>query len=268
MTGIAGLKLTEASQDALLQDLRFEHPLLRAFAESGVRDFTKIRFWKHRALELPDTALPKTTVIARFDDGRIAWAEFPVEKGQVLFMASGWQPSDSQLAVSSKFVPLLFSTVDWALGESRSLQSLTVGDSLPAKMGGWEGVVPVMRPDGKSVSWDTAKEPAYAGTDLPGIYIVGTGSAARSAAVNLAASEGRLAPMKIQRLAEAGVKLQQSDAAVTAAAATSGHRMEDSEHEQRQKGWKALLLAALVVLLLETWLAGRRGSQAPLPQPT
>lgn len=268
VTGIPDLKLSEASQDALLQDLRFDHPLLRAFAESGVRDFTKIRFWKHRVLELPDAALLKATVIARFDDGRVAWAEFPAEKGQVLFMASGWQPSDSQLAVSSKFVPLLFSTIEWALGESRSLQSLTVGDSIPAKMGAWEGVVPVMRPDGKAVSWDTGKEPVFAGTDLPGIYVIGTGGAARSAAVNLAAPEGRLAPMKIQRLAEAGVKLQPSDAAVTAADAATGHRVEDSEHEQRQKGWKALLLAALVVLLLETWLAGRRGSQAPLPQPT
>jgi hypothetical protein len=107
---------------------------------------------------------------------------------------------------------------------------------------------------------------------MPGIYVVGTGEAARSVAVNLAPNEGRLAPLDLQRLADAGVKLKNAGAGAAGAKteaeeAAAERRVEDSEHEQRQKGWKILLLAALLVLFLETWLAGRRGRGAP-SQPT
>ncbi|MFZ4765578.1 MAG: BatA domain-containing protein [Roseimicrobium sp.] len=262
------LTLTEASGDALLQDLRFDHPLLSTFAESGVRDFTKVRFWKHRVLEAPEAVMQKVVTVARFDDDRAAWVEFPNGKGRVLLMTSGWQPADSQLAVSSKFVPMIFSTLDWALGAARTPQALVVGDGLSAKAGGWQGVVNVTRPDRKTVSWDTSSQPFYTDTDTPGIYVIGSGAAAKSVAVNLAPSEGRLAPIDVSRLSEAGVTLHKADALSPAVAAAAAHRLEDSEQEQRQKAWKFLLLAAFVVLLLETWLAGRRGAPSPTLQPT
>lgn len=252
--------LNEASGDALLQDLRFEHPLLRAFAESGVRDFSRIRFWKHRTLTLPESIMKQSTVLARFDDGSVAWADLPAGKGRVMYLGSGWAPADSQLAVSSKFVPLVFGLIDWALGDISSQRGGVVGDVITAQLGHWQGNVPVVRPDGKSVNWDSTAQPAYADTDLPGIYRIGTGEEERSIAVNLAASEGRLAPMDVQRLAEVGVKLDKAQSAEAAAADTvAQHRLEDAQHEQRQKVWKMLLLAALTVLLAETWVAGRRG---------
>ena len=265
--GDAGLKVTEATKDALLQDLDFSHPLLQAFAESGVRDFTKIRYWKHRVLE-GIGKMEQATVIARFDDGSPAWMEWPLAKGKVLAMTAGWQPSDSQLAVSSKFVPLLYSLVDWSQGRAGSAQSLVVGEPIVAQAA-WEGTVSVKRPDGKTDSWNVDQTSQYERTDTPGIYVLGIGSETRSVAVNLWPNEGRLAPLDLQRLSETGVKLAQAAKAGTATgeeAAKAERRMEDSEHEQRQKGWKFLLLAALVVLLLETWLAGRRSKLAPAAQ--
>ncbi|QIF01207.1 vWA domain-containing protein [Roseimicrobium sp. ORNL1] len=264
------LKFKEVEDDALLENLDFAHPLLRTFAESGVRDFTRIRFWKHRAMEGMN-GMQKATVIAKFDDGSPAWMEWPLEKGRVLAMSAGWQPSDSQLAVASKFVPLLYSVLDWAQGTAGNSPTLTVGDAIAAQSG-WRGAVPVKRPDGKTVTWKVDEQKTYTATDVPGIYVIGEGDTARSVAVNLAPNEGRFAPMDVQRLADAGVKLKSagpvsSGAAKDADAAAAERRVEDSEHEQRQKGWKILLLAALLVLLLETWLAGRRskGSQS---QPT
>jgi hypothetical protein len=41
--------------------------------------------------------------------------------------------------------------------------------------------------------------------------------------------------------------------------------MQNAELENRQKLWRTLLLAALTVLLLETWLAGRTARRAPAP---
>jgi hypothetical protein len=261
--GAAELKLKDVETDALLQDLDFAHPLLRTFAESGVRDFTRIRYWKHRVLEGSDK-MEKVSVIAKFDDGSPAWVEWPLEKGRVLVMTAGWQPSDSQLAVASKFVPLLYSMLDWAQGTASSSQSLIVGDEIAAQPG-WSGVMPVKKPDGKVVSWNIDEQKSFDGADMPGIYVLGEGATARSVAVNLVPNEGRLAPMEPQRLADAGVKLKSERPTSAAAAqdeAATERRIEDSEHEQRQKGWKMLLLAALLVLLLETWLAGRRSRGA------
>jgi hypothetical protein len=148
----AEMKVKEVDEDALLQDLDFSHPILRTFAESGVRDFTRIRFWKHRAVEGLAT-MKNATVVAKFDDGSPAWLEWPLEKGRVLVMTAGWQPSDSQLAVASKFVPLLYSVLDWAQGSASSTQSLVVGDAIAAQPG-WKGVMPVKRPDGRTVTWN------------------------------------------------------------------------------------------------------------------
>lgn len=257
-----GLAMQEASGDALLQDLRFEHPMLRAFAESGVRDFSRIRFWKHRTLAPLEAITKQATVLARFDDGSPAWIDLPIGMGRLLCMASGWSPADSQLAVSSKFVPLIFGILDWALGDASSQRGGIIGDPIPASLGNWRGPTSLVRPGGHSLTWDTTAQPAYTNTDLPGIYRIGTGAEARSVAINLAPGEGRLAPMDEQRLTEVGVKLEKSRTAAEAASDSVAQlRLEDSQHEQRQKGWKTLLLSALVILLLETWLAGRRESR-------
>lgn len=257
MGGGSDLKVRESDKDAMLQNLDFGHPLLQTFAASGVRDFTKIRFWKHRLLE----GIEKVEGMARvamFDDGSPAWVEWPHGKGRVLVMTGGWQPSDSQLALASKFVPLLYSMLNWAVGESGQAQSLVVGDVISAQAG-WTGVLSVQRPDGKTDSWDLGQSGSYTRTDLPGIYVVGEGASARSVAVNLAPGEGRLAPLDLQRLTEAGVKLNEATGpAAEAEKAQMSRKLEDAEQEQRQKGWRLLLLGAILVLLLETWLAGRQ----------
>ena len=48
-------------------------------------------------------------MLARFEAGDVAVAEKTDGKGRLVVFASGWQPVDSQLARSSKFVPLY----DW-----------------------------------------------------------------------------------------------------------------------------------------------------------
>ena len=44
-------------------------------------------------------------------------------------------------------------------------------------------------------------------------------------------------------------------------------RLESEQKESRQKLWKWLVLAALAVLLVETWLAGRGSRRAPAASP-
>lgn len=259
-----GLTLSEAApRDALFQDLQFDHPVLQGFAEAGVRDFTKVRSWKHRLLQIPATLMEKTQIMARFDDGAVAWAELPAAKGRILYLASSWTPSDSQLAVSSKFVPWINAIMNWAVGDAMEQQGWMVGDAIPASAGAWTGRVAVKTPGGHLIDWDTSAP--FTATTEPGIYQIGAGEASRSIAVNLSANEGRLAPMEGTRLEELGIKTEVQLAHSGNAVALSHRQMEDYEHELQQKGWKFLLFAAIVILLIETWLAGRLGSRNQEP---
>jgi len=54
-------------------------------------------------------------------------------KGRVVLLASGWHPADSQLALSTKFVPLLYGWLEAAGFRNEQAASLLVGDVLPGK---------------------------------------------------------------------------------------------------------------------------------------
>ncbi len=266
LTGLTGLKGSEAqvTEYAMLADLDFEHPLLLSFAKARVRDFTKVHFWKHRSLSWPETEDGKVVRVANFDDGQPAWLEVPRGKGKVLVFASSWAPSDSQLALSTKFVPLLYSAFRLA-GYSASRPPLYyVGDVLQLP----PGVASVTLPGGESRKVPAAGG-SFAETSEPGIYTADTGTRVYSYAVNVAPSESRVSPMEMERLNELGVVL-----AATADGATGGavagespedtqRKQADRELEQHQRMWWWLLLAAGAILLVETWLAGRARRARP-----
>ncbi len=93
---------------AMLESIDFSHPMLEAFADPDVRDFSKVRFWRYPAVDVGDGV----TVFARFEGGDPALAEAPVGDGRAVLFAGGWSSEASQLALSTKFVPLLFSVLE------------------------------------------------------------------------------------------------------------------------------------------------------------
>ena len=97
---------------AMLAEIDFQHPLFAPFADSRFSDFTRIHFWKYRRLDA--TVIPHARVVAKFDSGDPAVVDVPIGKGRVILLTFGWHPDDSQLALSSKFVPLLYSTLDYS----------------------------------------------------------------------------------------------------------------------------------------------------------
>lgn len=97
---------------ALLGTLDLRHPLLAPFNDPRYSDFTKIRFWRHRRLTLDDAAAKAAHIVARFDSGDPAIVEVPRGMGRLVMFAAGWQPRESQLGVSSKFVPLVTTMVE------------------------------------------------------------------------------------------------------------------------------------------------------------
>ena len=156
-------------------------------------------------------------------------------KGRVLAMTSSWSPDDSQLAVSSKFVPFVGSLLDTACGSTRPMQGVLVGEPV-------------------SKSADQTEQVAR--FDSPGIHQQG----AESIAVNLDPAESDTAPLQMEQLDQLGVKQEKS---ITRAERLSRIRQErDTELEGRQKVWRWLLVACLVLLIGETLWAARAARPA------
>jgi hypothetical protein len=268
LAGLPGLERLVAEERApegyaLLGEIDFRHPLFLPFADARYSDFTKIHFWRHRRLDI--AAVPGARVPARFDNGDAAIVEIPVGKGRVLVLASGWHPADSQLAVSSKFVPLLYSALELAGGPPTAAAQFVVGDTIPLAAE-WRqpgGEFTITRPDGLALTL-AAGETNFTQTIMPGVYRVNTDPKPRRFAVNLDAAESRTTPLPLDALERLG-------APVPGQPAGPAHEtrrqvlVQSAELEGQQKLWRGFILAALAVLLIETWLAGRIGRRR-IPQ--
>lgn len=236
----------------LLGEIDFTHPLFAPFAGPRYSDFTKIHFWKHRQVTLKSPAT--TRVIARFDNGDPALLERSIDKGRVLALTSGWQPADSQLALSSKFVPLVGALLDLACGGTEVAESVAVGQPVTLQSSTQPEPIVVQTPDGREVRL-AAGVSTFSETDQPGIYRAKVGSTETRFAVNLSASESLTAPLDLEQLEQRGVRMGTEQ--------TRSQRIDrvrqqrDTELESRQKVWRWLIVVALGLLILETWWAGR-----------
>ena len=268
LAGVPDVAVTDQAPTsyAMFGTIAFDHPLFASLADSRFNDFTKIHFWKYRRLD--PAQLPGARVLAKYDNGDPAFLELARGRGRLLVVTSGWQPADSQLALSSKFVPLLYAILELAGGLHGQVTQGVTGEpidlagALPAGAGAAAGLV-VTRPDGGTVTL-AAGQTQFAGTEQPGLYSVAApGAPLVRFAVNLAAGESRTAPLPVEELARLGVPLQAAAPAPQEQAARQ-RRLHDNELESQQKLWRWLTLAALVVLLLETLLAGRATLTAPV----
>ncbi len=257
LTGIANINSEEADAGryAMLGRIEFAHPLLSVFADPRFGDFTKVHFWKYRRVDL--AAVPGARVLAWYDSDDPAWFEVPKGRGTVVVLTSGWHPADSDLALSSKFVPLLYSVLEYAGALTGTQAQYFVGDPVPVvhPIGLPSQNVQIRKPDGSTVVLERGTE-TFTRTDMPGVYGMESAGGIRQFAVNVPVSESRTDPMAIEELEKVGltVKLPAPAAARQVAKAAVYRGLVETESEQ--KLWRWVLVAALVVLLLETWLAG------------
>jgi len=251
---------------ALLGQVAFDHPLFASFADPRFSDFTKIHFWKHRRLNADDFKNAK--VLARFDQGDPALLQVPVSKGLLFVLTSGWHPTDSQFALSSKFVPFLYSLLDLGGGIKAQFAQYVVGDSVTLPATNPASSLVVRKPDGKE-SKITAGDGRFADTDQPGIYTITAGTNTLRFAVNRDASESRTAPLPLEELERLHLPLHVSSPDQIKRETEKRVHLQAVELEQRQKLWRWLIVTALAVLILETWLAGwlTRRQMEPAPAP-
>jgi hypothetical protein len=207
-------------------------------------------------------------VIARFDSGAPAWVDFPIGRGRLVFLASGWSTTDSQFALSSKFIPWIYAALDLAGAAMVSNVHLSVGDPVPLPSGRTESMA--LRLPSGTVTNLPATLATFAGTDVPGTYEFP--SAASRFGVNLDPAEGRTAPLPIDRLESLGIRLDPALSSAPVVARPQGIPPA-VEAEGRQKGWRWIISAALILLLVESFVAGWRArrptsrSSVPTPSP-
>ncbi len=240
---------------AMFAEIDFQHPLFAPFADPRFSDFTKIHIWKYRRLDA--AAIPDARVVAKFDSGDPALVDIPLGKGRLVVLASGWQPEDSQLAISSKFVPLLFSLLDLGGEMAPPVTQWFVGDQVPldSAPGRTDAAGGKVRAPGGAEIALAAGATSFAQTSQPGIYELTAGGRTQRFAVNLDANESHTAPLATDELERLGVPV-----AVTrpqpAVAADKKILLQGIEAEGRQKLWRWFIAATLAVLLVESALAG------------
>ncbi len=257
IAGLTGYNITaeEASGGGyqMLSEIEFSHPLFASFADARFSDFTKIHFWKHRKLNFGTT---NAHVLARFDNGDPAVAQFLTGKGTLFVLAAGWQPGDSQLALSSKFVPLLYSLLE--IGGAMKAQSLafTVDEAVDVSTLHATNALTVRKPDGTTASIEAGVK-SFTATDLPGVYSVTGVEPPWRFAVNLAGEESKTAPLTLEQFEQLGVPVKPQPVGTTEQIARREQQLKATELENHQKLWRWIIVATLVVLIFETWVAAR-----------
>jgi len=257
LVGIDRLKVEEAQPKnyAMLTDIDFRNPLFAPFADPRFSDFTRIHFWKYRQVD--PSAIPNSRVLAKFDGEAPAILEVPIGKGRLIVFTSGWQPEDSQLALSTKFVPLLYALLeDSAPGGLLPVQ-YAVGDVLPLAIfaAGSQSALSIAAPDGSRLILATG-ETNFSRTMTPGIYTLDSASRPVRFAVNLDPAESRTAALPSDELERLGAPMARQTPIVAREAGRKAF-LRNSELENRQKLWRWLIIAAFAVLMIETWLAGK-----------
>jgi hypothetical protein len=252
-TGVVQTEEATVKQYTMLGQLDFSHPLLAPFSDPRFSDFTKIHFWKYRRLDTNN--LPSAHSVARFDTGDPALLQIPAGLGNLFVLTSGWHPADSQLALSSKFVPFLYSLLEFSGGLNTRQSQFAVGDSVPVHPQTGARTLTVHTPAGLEIP--VLPSESFAKTDQPGLYTVASLTPAMEFAVNLTPAESQTAPLPLETLERLGVPIQTGPAKETASRGPQQRHLQALELENRQKLWRWLILSALVLLVLETWLAGR-----------
>ena len=265
----------------MLAEIEFSSKLFQPFANPRYNDFTKIRFWDHRSVEIIGS---ETTVLARFEnDDPAVWVRRFESGGQVYTFASGWQPIQSQLALSTKFVPLINGLVEIAADLPELDKSLLVGDRIEFPISEQFIKRRLIKPDGTAEPIET-DQTSFNEADLPGIYRLESaarvpspsseGSATETSlnfednqisdsaflfAVNVDRAESSTGAIPVESIEMFEVKVGEQETAATELAQM--REMRDRDIESSQKVWKWLIVAALVLLIGEILLAGRTGSR-------
>lgn len=267
-------------QYTMFAEIVFSSSLFQPFNSPRYNDFTPIRIWNYRKVEIVEDGV---RVISRFENGDPAiWQRSLPAGGEVVVFATGWHPQDSQLAVSTKFVPLVNRLIEMANKTPNLTSSLLVGEPIPFPAAEDSSLKRTMLSPGGFRETIEPDQVSFDATDVPGIYRLvysnefedsteeSNSSQSQnqdqqpsaeefSFAVNLDRNESETAAIPVEQIELLNVKVGEQ---TTAAMDLSQLReVRNRDIENQQKVWKWLIVLAIGLLIAETWLAGRTAIQ-------
>lgn len=248
---------TVARSDALLGTMDWSHPLFSPFADPRFSDFSRVRFWSPVPLLTP--ANSAATVVARFDDDSPAVLEVAVGTGRLVVWGGDWSAASSQWVLSTKFVPWLQAWIERAAGGAAAPAMAEVGAA--ARLAGNSEASWAPWPDG------TEAEATSATPAATGVYSLFGDGPARLVALHAPAAESVTTPLGLETWEQLGAPINAAVPALPPGAAEAGALPGGGETpatvERAQQSWRWLLLAAVVLLALESLIAGLRARAAP-----
>jgi hypothetical protein len=250
-TGITNIESSDKPSNdyAMLGNIDFSHPAFAPFSGPRFNDFTQVRFWEF----LKPTLSDNVQVLARFDDDSPAvWYQLTHDNSDIYVFGFGWQPSKSQLALSSKFLPLMMRMIELATKTEPVAPNNVVGDSIAVPTG-YDRFV---SPNGDVEFIDDV---ALVSPNTPGIYSFANSSDSEKPelqiAVNIDPSESQTDTMPVDQISALGVNV--GTHSTTEEEVEQQRQLLDFELENRQKLWKWLVLGAIGLIIAESYVAGR-----------
>jgi hypothetical protein len=229
----------------------YAHPIFAPYRNARGGDYGAVRVYRYRRLAPPDSA----RVLAWTDDGAPVLVETRLGSGRVLLWASDFGNVWNDLAVRAVFLPTVHESVRYLARHREPPTSYTVGQAVePADMGSDTVEMVLEAPDGSRTSI-TAGGRNPMPLERAGVYTLRpmAGGAGLPFAANLDPAESDLAQLDRSAFVAAA-----SGSAAGADGGGRGLHLTAEERERRQRAWWYAALAALVMLVTESVVAGVR----------
>jgi len=232
----------------VMSEIKTDHPIFEVFKRSGRLAMARV-FGYLRA-----TAREGAGVIARFEDGSPALIEATRGGGKLLLFTSTFDASWNDLPLTPIYLPLV-RQMTHHLGEHEERAWSLVGETFtaaPAK----DGTPPAVdAPNGERITdrKQTSDGELIVAAREPGFYRLRYAGNSDFAAVNLDGKESDFTRLDV----EAFVAATTGAGPKAGAEAAAKERLSKEEIESRQRVWRLLLFAALLLFITEAVLARR-----------
>jgi Aerotolerance regulator N-terminal/von Willebrand factor type A domain len=224
---------------------------------------------------------PSSTVLASLEDGTPLLIEQTFGKGRSLLFTSSLNMDWNDLPLKSVFLPFLHQLVKYSTHYDEEQSAYAVGEVVPLSrlnpmlgkalnrlsgtVGAFSQSWQVTTPAGKKADLadaDLLKSPFFQ-LEEPGFYLSRVHNFDNAVAVNVAAAESDLRRVASDRILASLRKVGRTNA--TAAPVPAATLDQREAWESKQRVWWYLLLLALAVLLVESFLSNRyyRSVHAP-----
>jgi len=231
---------------AMIAKVDTSHPILAEFAQPRYSSFTQVHIWRYTRFDISN--IQGCRPLVWLDNGDPVMFELSCGKGAIVVLAFAWSQPDSDLALSSKFVPMLYGLLEYASGLVDLPTQFFIGQALPLP----DGPAVLITPDGSRM--ELAPDHAFGQTETPGIYVSRSDKSEQAFAVNMWPDETRPWPMVLDRLDAVGIPVANDRQSILAVSRPLPNNNWKAI-EEGQGLWRPVLLACALVLLLEGALA-------------